>query len=248
MPATATNERSFQKSEVVMPGRTRRAPARRAAAEPKHAATRPRATPTPAVDAADEHRQRILDAAEALFSTQGFHGTGLRGIADRAGVSLGNIYNHFETKTALFEALMETLEARYFDPNEPLPRALLEVDFPENLELLGTASRETVKRFATYIRLIYVDVIEFNGKHVARMYGGMKDRYEKVFAERFREKKRAGVFGDVSPVIGAMMTTSLFMFYFTVEHLFGVHKHYGLSDEQVIGEFARIFRLGMLKR
>lgn len=200
------------------------------------------------VEGQDAHRDRILTAAEQLFSTQGFHGTGLREIADRAEVSLGNIYNHFETKEALFEALMKTLEERYLAPDQPLVKALMEVDFPENLERLGHASGETVKGFASYIRLIYVDVIEFKGAHVARMYGGMKDRYEAIFAERFKHKRQAGVLGEVDPVIGAMMATSLFMFYFTVEHLFGVEKHYGLSDEKVIGEFAKVLRLGLLKR
>lgn len=196
-----------------------------------------------------ESREKILRAAEGLFSTKGFHGTGLRDVANGAGVSVGNIYNHFATKEELFDSLLQELEALYLDPTQPLPRALATIGFPNELERLGEASRETVKKFASYIRLIYVDVIEFEGKHIARLYAGMADRYRKVFAERVAEGKKKGELSDeADPVIAAMMSTILYMYYFTVEHLFGVKGHYGLDDDQVIREFAKVLRLGILKR
>jgi AcrR family transcriptional regulator len=196
-----------------------------------------------------ESRDKILRAAEALFSRKGFHGTGLREVADEAGVSVGNIYNHFATKEALFEALLHDLEKTYLDPSTPLMQALVTVDFPSQIEKLGEASRETVKKFASYIRLIYVDVIEFEGKHIAKLYAGMADRYRAVFAKRFEEGRKKGELSDqADPVIAAMMSTILYMYYFTVEHLFGVKGHYGLDDDQVIREFAKVLRLGILKR
>src|SRR4051794_35962497 len=71
-----------------------------------------------------ESRDKILRAAERLFSTKGFHGTGLREVANEAGVSVGNIYNHFPTKEQLFDALLQGLEKAYLDPTQPLPQAL----------------------------------------------------------------------------------------------------------------------------
>jgi AcrR family transcriptional regulator len=195
-----------------------------------------------------EHREKILKAAEQLFSRQGFHGTGLREIADKAGVSLGNIYNHFETKEALFEALLADLEKLYLDPTQPLPQALTTIAFPEEIEKLGTAAQETVKKFASYIRLIYVDVIEFDGAHVAKVYGGMMDRYRAVFADRIDAAKKKDELSEADPLVAVMMSTILYMYYFTVEHLFGVKRHYGLDDAQVIREFAKVLKLGILKR
>jgi AcrR family transcriptional regulator len=195
-----------------------------------------------------ENRDKILRAAEALFSTKGFNGTGLREVAEKAGVSLGNIYNHFADKKALFEALLETLEKQYLDPSQPLPKALAEIDFPDGLEKLGHASRDTVKRFASYIRLIYVDVIEFEGAHVARVYGGMMDRYRAAFSGRIDAARSKGALSEADPLVAIMMTTIVYMYYFTVEHLFGVKKHYGLDDDQIIREFAKVFKLGILKR
>ncbi len=50
--------------------------------------------------------QRVLDAAEALFATQGYDGTNLRQIAQRAGIREPGLYNHFAGKQALYEAVL----------------------------------------------------------------------------------------------------------------------------------------------
>lgn len=52
-------------------------------------------------------RDRILDAAEQLFSEQGVSRTTLQHIATAAGVTRGAIYWHFDDKSALFNAMME---------------------------------------------------------------------------------------------------------------------------------------------
>jgi AcrR family transcriptional regulator len=50
----------------------------------------------------DETRARLLDAAAGLFAEQGFHGTTVREIADRAGVNLAAGNYHFGSKRALY--------------------------------------------------------------------------------------------------------------------------------------------------
>ncbi|WP_293043637.1 TetR/AcrR family transcriptional regulator [Mycobacterium sp.] len=51
----------------------------------------------------DEVRSLILQAAHHLFSTNGYHGTATRQIADAAGVSESVLYRHFATKAELFK-------------------------------------------------------------------------------------------------------------------------------------------------
>lgn len=43
-------------------------------------------------------RRKILEAAVMCFLESGYHQTGVRDIATRAGISLGNLYNHFPGK------------------------------------------------------------------------------------------------------------------------------------------------------
>jgi AcrR family transcriptional regulator len=50
--------------------------------------------------------RRILDVAEDLFAVQGYDGTSLRQIAERAGIREPGLYNHFAGKQALYEAVL----------------------------------------------------------------------------------------------------------------------------------------------
>ncbi|WP_299849650.1 TetR/AcrR family transcriptional regulator [uncultured Roseovarius sp.] len=50
---------------------------------------------------ADKRRQHILETAVRAFLELGYQRAGVREIAKRAGVSLGNLYNHFPSKEAV---------------------------------------------------------------------------------------------------------------------------------------------------
>lgn len=52
-------------------------------------------------------KSRLLDAAEGLFGSDGFHATSLRTITSRAGVNLAAVSYHFGSKEALLEAVFE---------------------------------------------------------------------------------------------------------------------------------------------
>jgi AcrR family transcriptional regulator len=57
----------------------------------------------PRADAA-RNRERVLEAAKAVFSTGGPDAS-LEAVAKRAGVGIGTLYRHFPTREALFEAV-----------------------------------------------------------------------------------------------------------------------------------------------
>ncbi len=56
---------------------------------------------------AGRRRARILDAAMGCFIARGFHQASMRDISSAAGVSLGNLYNHFENKEAMIVAIAQ---------------------------------------------------------------------------------------------------------------------------------------------
>ena len=58
-------------------------------------------------------RQQILNAADRSFRKNGFHATTLRLIAKEFGMSVGLIYNYFESKEAIVEALIRR-ESEHF--------------------------------------------------------------------------------------------------------------------------------------
>jgi AcrR family transcriptional regulator len=59
------------------------------------------------VKKAESTKERILDAALELFSTEGFTGTSMRTIAKAVGINAGSIYNHFESKEDILHSLYD---------------------------------------------------------------------------------------------------------------------------------------------
>lgn len=57
-------------------------------------------------------RDRLLDAAELLFASQGIGATAIEEITDQAGFSRGAFYSNFESKDALVAALLERETAK----------------------------------------------------------------------------------------------------------------------------------------
>ncbi len=58
---------------------------------------------------ARQSQQLILDAAFSLFAERGFHGTSTKAIAAEAGVSEGLIFHHFNNKTGILAALVQSI-------------------------------------------------------------------------------------------------------------------------------------------
>ncbi|MEZ6188176.1 MAG: TetR/AcrR family transcriptional regulator [Planctomycetota bacterium] len=189
-------------------------------------------------------RASIHEAAVKLFTKQGFNGTGMRQIAQEAGVSLGNLYNYHKTKQELFAAICEGYEADYTSERTPIAKALREFSSLEDLERLGEASRQTVRDYTDYIRLIYVDVVELDGEHIRRLFKGMRTRYTELLGDRLAALE----LGDVDP-IGAIMTATISYFYlFNIEYVFGVKRPFGTSDKDMISSIATVLREGMRPR
>lgn len=79
----------------------------------------------------ERKRENTVDAAIQEFREHGFLGAKTTRIAKRAGVSSRTLYNHFETKEALFDAVSEILLERHatsepvdYDPSVALEQQL----------------------------------------------------------------------------------------------------------------------------
>lgn len=194
-------------------------------------------------------RARGLEAALDLFSTQGFRGTTMRQVAERAGVSMGNLYYHFPAKEDIFEALIEEYWQRILDPELPLNKVFQGAGFPDDLEQLAAAAEQLVEQNRAFVLLIYVDVIEFHGEHIRAFYDGMAERFEQVYGDKLRAKQASGELGeDVDPVFAVMCATRWFLYYFTVEKCFGVPGHLGMGPKQATDAFILLLRNGLLPR
>ena len=191
---------------------------------------------------------RVYEAALRLFSSQGFGATSMRRIAAESGLSVGNLYHHFANKEEIFQRLIDQYWEEVLDPALRLNQIFARADFPDDLEEMAGAIEEVVDRFAPHILLVYVDVIEFQGRHIRSFYEGMAKRFEAAYGERLRERRRAGEFGDVDPMIAVMVATRWLFYFYTVEKCFGVPMHFGMSPDKAVEEFGRLLRYGLLAR
>ncbi len=83
----------------------------------------------------------ILDSAEALFRARGFQSTTIDEIAEKADVSVGSVYFHFQTKAGLYLALVE----RALDLNEAAMGAVAQRGLDSPLERVFAAGDAYLK-------------------------------------------------------------------------------------------------------
>lgn len=195
----------------------------------------------------DEKKLVIEEAARELFIRQGFHRTSMRDIAKTAEVSLGNLYNYYETKEAIYQSIIN----RYSEiVNEKLGDIFNEIDEPldpANLRKFGQMIGELVNQHSDFWLLMYIDVLEFQNSHFRKMFEGLSRRLDKIFSGKYKEAKNRGDLRiGVDPNV--VLTTAYMQFfnYFLVEKLFGGNQHLGLSDDQALNHLTKIFAYGTL--
>jgi len=112
--------------------------------------------------------QAIIEAAYSLFIEQGYHATSMRQIAQRAGLALGGIYNHFSGKEDIFDQVL--LE------KHPYHR-VLEILEGFSGETIDTFVRDAARTMTAelgnrpdFIKLVFIELSEFKGKHAPQLF------------------------------------------------------------------------------
>ncbi len=189
----------------------------------------------------------MLEAALELFSTQGYGATPMRQIADVCDQSVGNLYHHFGSKEKIFQRLIDEYWERLLDPEHPLQKVFTRANFPDDLEDLAEAIEQTVAENKASILLVFVDVIEHQGKHIRSFYETMAGRFEEKYGPHFEDLERQGRLADADPMVAVMVATRWLFYFYTVEKCFGVPMHFGMDAQQAVDGFIRILRLGVLR-
>ncbi len=140
----------------------------------------------------DQTRQKVLEAAHVLFLRQGFHGTSMRQIAASSGLALAGIYNHFADKDALFTAVLDA-----YHPYRDL-LAALETDTGETkaeyFRTLIKRVREILKKVRTdLLPLAFMDVVEFQGRHLRAMVGEIAPKFLQTLPTVMRKSGKLNV-------------------------------------------------------
>jgi AcrR family transcriptional regulator len=99
----------------------------------------------PSERAKQERRRQILGAAKDVFSEAGYHGASINAIIERAQIARGTFYLYFESKSAVFDSILDQALAdlrnrirriEVDDPAAPPPQVQLREQVVATLEYI----------------------------------------------------------------------------------------------------------------
>jgi AcrR family transcriptional regulator len=127
----------------------------------------------------------IIEAAYTLFVQQGYHGTSMRQIAQEANLALGSIYNHFDSKEAIFKAVIIA-----YHPFLTVVPKLEHLEDKSPADLLRNAARlfvQEMEQQSGLFNLMFIELIELDGRHMPELVSA-------VFPSmlRFQQRVTAG--------------------------------------------------------
>jgi len=156
-------------------------------------------------------RQAIEEAAFELFMEQGYHATSMRQIADKAELALGGIYNHFSSKEDIFSAII--IDRHPYKQVLPIVLAA-QGDTAE--ELIRNAARALVTELGNrpeLLKLIFIELVEFNGIHVSKLIGEIAPKLIPMFEKIIHVRKNLRKIPP--PVMVRSFLGMFFSFYIT---------------------------------
>jgi AcrR family transcriptional regulator len=158
----------------------------------------------------EETRTHLLEAAVRLFARQGYEASSVAEICAAAGVSKGAFYHHFESKQALFLALLDEwlsrLDAAFSSvrqANTPVPQAVVRMADMAGGMLASSGVQLSI--MLEFWMQAYRDPQVWNA--AAAPY----HRYQQYFAGLIEEGVRQGTLRPVDPQLAARLLVSLSM-------------------------------------
>lgn len=187
-------------------------------------------------------RQAIEEAAFELFMEQGYHATSMRQIADRAKLALGGIYNHFPNKEEIFIAILMDRH-----PYKQILPLLLAAEGDTAEEMIRNAARALVTELGSrpeLLKLIFIELVEFNGKHIASIITEIAPKLIPMFEKMVRVRKNLRTLPP--PILVRSFLGMFFSFYITELFIKGslVEK---LMPRNSFDLFVDIYLHGVLK-
>lgn len=187
-------------------------------------------------------RLAIEDAALELFIEQGYHATSMRQIADRIGLALGGIYNHFKSKDEIFEAIIVDKH-----PYKKVLPLILAAEGETIEEFLGNAFRVVINELSSqpyYVKLMLVEIAEFNGAHGAALIKEIAPKILPVFEKLVKTRKDLRV---THPAILMRSFIGMVMSYMMTEIVLSNSILKNLMPKNTLDAYVDIYMHGVLK-
>ena len=187
-------------------------------------------------------RQAIEDAAYELFLEQGYSATSMRQIAERAGVALGGIYNHFAGKDEIFQELI--IDQHPYLKILPIIQNVSGNSMEEVIRNSACALQDELGDDPAFIKLMFIEVVEVKGKHFRKLYDTLFPQVLPIL-QRFTTPE-SGVRDIPLPQLVRAFIGSIMSFYLT-QYLMTSPELPSELREMRLEEYMDIFLHGILK-
>ena len=146
--------------------------------------------------------ERILNAAERIFSENGYAGARLADIAAEAAIRRPSLLYHFESKEVLYEAMVHRLFQRLMESLAGLmiPNAEFEVQIIE----IGIAFRDFAEQNPAFGRIVIRDIVDHRDPVPALLANGVVPVLDLVCEYIETQQKPTGNSGGI-PVRSAVL-------------------------------------------
>jgi AcrR family transcriptional regulator len=200
-------------------------------------------TPEDLASKGERARAAILDSAYDLFLTQGYSATSMRQIAQKAGIALGGIYNHFASKDEIFQELI--ISKHPYLQILPVLQAAPGETTEEFIRNAARLVQQEMGHRPDFIKLMFIEIVEFEGRHFPKVL-------ETVFPmalpllQRFTASE-SGVRQDIpTPHLIRAFIGSILAFYLTDFLTRQASVPPGIRDMR-LEDFMEIFMRGILE-
>ena len=176
-------------------------------------------TTTASVRTGSDANARILAAAATLFAELGFDAASMNAIAERAGVSKDNVFHHFSSKDALYQAVLRNAcnaTTQQLKSMAAQPGAVA-----SNLTEFAERHLQSILEHDQFARLILREILSDMPKEQLKIA-------QQVFGENFSElvkilrrgQERNELRKDVDPALVANLLVGANVFFFQARNVF----------------------------
>ena len=187
-------------------------------------------------------RLAIEDAAMSLFLEQGYHATSMRQIADRTGLALGGIYNHFTSKDEIFQGIIVDKH-----PYKQILPAILAAEGETVDEFFKNAAAIVITELSKqpeFINLMFIELVEFKGKHGSLMLREIAPKVLPIFEKIVKSRKNLRV---TNPAVLMRSFFGMIISYFVTEMIISDSVISKLMPKNTADLYTDIFLHGILK-
>jgi TetR/AcrR family fatty acid metabolism transcriptional regulator len=147
-------------------------------------------------------RPAIIEAAVQVFSEKGYHNARIEEVAVAAGIGKGTVYEYFDSKLHLFQAVMENSVELYYDSIIPVEGTTL--SFEERLRRLIESHVRFCQANRELTRIVFWDT-EIMDSELKDWFLSLRKEKEDQLTEVIRQSIHKGELRQFDPYLMTVM-------------------------------------------